>query len=325
MVSAYWLEQRRPHWERMDQILRNTGGAGLRKLNRDELRELSLLYRQLATDLSVLRTDPSAQVYARHLNRLLGLAHNIIYTGGRANPLQIFTFFLREYPQIFRRNFRYVLAAFAIFLFAAVCGTILSFYDPDFSLMVIGPGMMHTIEHHKMWTDSIVSIKPLASSGIMTNNLSVSFMTYSLGVTAGLGTLYMLFFNGLLIGVIGSACWMNGMSLQLWSFVAPHGVLELPAIFIAGGAGLLLAKGMLFPGAYSRRDSFRMAGAESVRLLVGIIPMLIVAGMFEGFVSPTGLAPSFKFVLGTVLFTMLVIYLAMPAGNKTATKAGSAL
>jgi uncharacterized membrane protein SpoIIM required for sporulation len=98
--------------------------------------------------------------------------------------------------------------------------------------------MMETIERREMWTHSIVTIKPVASSGIMTNNLSVAFAMFAMGITAGLGTIWMMVVNGLMIGVIGAATWRAGMALQLWSFVAPHGVLELPAIFIAGGAGL---------------------------------------------------------------------------------------
>jgi uncharacterized membrane protein SpoIIM required for sporulation len=107
--------------------------------------------------------------------------------------------------------------------------------------------MIETIEQRQMWTDSIVTIKPLASSGIMTNNLSVAFSMFALGITGGLGTIWMLAVNGLLLGVIGAATARAGMALQLWSFVAPHGVLELPAIFIAGGAGLEIARGLLFP------------------------------------------------------------------------------
>src|SRR5258708_24565215 len=91
-----------------------------------------------------------------------------------------------------------------------------------------------------MWTHSIVSIKPQASSAIMTNNLSVSFMAFASGITAGIGTLYLLFFNGIMIGVIGTACANYGMSVRLWSFVSPHAMLELPAIFVAGGAGMAL-------------------------------------------------------------------------------------
>src|SRR5258708_24626368 len=110
-----------------------------------------------------------------------------------------------------------------------------------------------------MWTHSIVSIKPQASSAIMTNNLSVSFMAFASGITAGIGTLYLLFFNGIMIGVIGTACANYGMSVPLWSFVSPHGVLELPAIFIAGGAGLRLARPPPFSWGMSRRG-FSAAG-----------------------------------------------------------------
>jgi uncharacterized membrane protein SpoIIM required for sporulation len=124
-----------------------------------------------------------------------------------------------------------------------------------------------------------------------------------------LGTLYMMAFNGLLIGVIGMACWISGMSLDLWSFVAPHGVLELPAIFIAGGAGLRIAQGLLFPGVLARRDSLARAGYEAVQLLLGTIPILIIAGLIEAFVSPTGLPIPLKFSMAAALFVLLNAYL----------------
>ena len=108
------------------------------------------------------------------------------------------------YPRVFRRNLRFVQVALLIFSGAAVLGAALTFQNPDFpNLRILGPGMVHTIEKHEMWTHSIVGIKPLASSAIMTNNMSVGFMTFALGITAGLGNIYMLFFNGLLIGVVG--------------------------------------------------------------------------------------------------------------------------
>ncbi len=119
----------------------------------------------------------------------------------------------------------------------------------------------------------------------------------------------MMAFNGLLIGVIGMACWLSGMSLQLWSFVAPHGVLELPAIFIAGGAGFRIAQGLLFPGVLPRRDSLAQAGIEAVQLLLGTIPILIIAGLIEAFVSPTGLAIPLKFSMAGALFVLLGVYL----------------
>jgi len=270
---------------------------------------MGLLYRQTAADLATVRTDPSAQNYALKLNDLLARAHNIIYSGAPSRPGRIFSFFLLEYPRIFRRNLALVGLSTGLFAFAAVVGVLLTVRDPAFELSILGHHMVETIERREMWTHSILSIKPLASSSIMTNNLSVSFTTFAAGITAGIGTLYMIAFNGLLIGVIGAACAISGMSLGLWSFVAPHGVLELPAIFIAGAAGFRIAQGLLFPGVLPRRLALSQAGGEAIRLLIGVIPMLIIAGVIEGFLSPSGMAVSLKFAFAAALFILLLVYL----------------
>lgn len=309
MISAHWLAKRKPHWVRLEQLLDMSSRRGLRSLHRSELQELGLLYRQIAADLATLREDRGSVNYARYLNQLLARAHNIIYSAQKASPAAILRFFTRIYPAIFRRNLRFVQIAVVIFAAAAVVGAALTYQDPDFKLSILGPQMVRTIEKREMWTHSIVGIKPLASSQIMTNNLSVGFATFALGITAGLGTIYMLLFNGLLIGVIGMACHLSGMSLQLWGFVAPHGVLELPAIFIAGGAGLRIAAGLLFPGYLPRRESLVRAGTDAVKLLLGSIPILIIAGTIEGFVSPTGMATGLKFAMAGALFVLLGFYL----------------
>jgi uncharacterized membrane protein SpoIIM required for sporulation len=155
----------------------------------------------------------------------------------------------------------------------------------------------------------------------MTNNLSVSFMAFAMGITAGLGTIYMMFFNGVLIGTIGAACWQAGLSLGLWSFVAPHGVLELPAIFIAGGAGLLLAKGLLFPGLLPRRDSLAQAAQVAVRLVLGIVPVLVVAGVIEGFISPSHIPPGLKFLLAGAIASLFTLYLTLAGRREVASTA----
>ncbi len=321
MISTRWLERRKQHWDRLERLLDQTRSYGIRGLSRSELRELSLLYRQSAADLSVLREDAASQQFARYLNQLLGRAHNTIYTGRKSSAAGILRFYRDTYPHIFRQTFRFTAAAFALFAGGAVLGMILTAVRPEFMHHVLGPHMVETIEQHKMWTESIVSIKPVASSGIMTNNLSVAFMTFALGITAGLGTVYMLFFNGLMLGVIGTACWLGEMSLPLWSFVAPHGVLELPAIFIAGGAGLMIAKGLLFPGVLTRRDSLVQSGAVAVRLLLGVIPMLVVAGMIEGFLSPSRLSAATKFLFAGVMVALLVSYLLSRPKQATADSA----
>jgi uncharacterized membrane protein SpoIIM required for sporulation len=180
--------------------------------------------------------------------------------------------------------------------------------------LFLGPRMMETIEQRKMWTDSVLSVKPAASSKIMTNNITVSFLAFAYGITGGLGTVFLMLFNGVLMGVVGMACWLNNMSLSLWSFVAPHGVLELPAIFIAGGAGLRIAQGLLFPGVLSRRDSLARAGGEATRLLLGTVPVLVVAGCIEGFVSPSPSIPwQWKFMMAAATAVIFFSYLFFAA------------
>ena len=309
MISTRWLEKRKPHWDKLEKLLDQSAKGGLKSLSRSDLQELSLAYRQIAGDLAAIREDPASVHFARYINQLLVRAHNTIYSGRRASPKALFSFFWDTYPAAFRRNLKHCLLATAIFAVAGLVGAILTYQNPDFKVKLLGPQMVDTIQKREMWTHSIVGIKPLASSAIMTNNMSVGFTTFALGITAGLGTIYMMAFNGLLIGVIGVACWLSGMSLQLWSFVAPHGVLELPAIFIAGGAGLRIAQGLLFPGVLSRKDSLAKAGQEAVQLLLGTIPILIVAGLIEAFVSPTALPVPLKFSMAAALFVLLNVYL----------------
>jgi len=309
MISTRWLEKRKPHWDKLEKLLDQSAKGGLKSLSRSDLQDLSLAYRQIAADLAAIREDPASVHFARYINQLLVRAHNTIYSGRRASPKALFSFFWDTYPAAFRRNLKHCLLATLIFAVAGFVGAILTYQNPDFKVKLLGPQMVDTIQKREMWTHSIVGIKPLASSAIMTNNMSVGFTTFALGITAGLGTIYMMAFNGLLIGVIGMACWLSGMSLQLWSFVAPHGVLELPAIFIAGGAGLRVAQGLLFPGVLSRKDSLAKAGQEAVQLVLGTIPILIIAGLIEAFVSPTGLPAPLKFSMAAALFVLLNVYL----------------
>jgi len=314
VISTRWLDKRKPHWDRLESLLDTTARSGLGSLTRMELQELGLLYRQAAADLAVIREDPTAPHFARYLNQLLARAHNTIYAGQRGSALAIVAFLTRGYPAVFRRNLAYCLAALAIFAAAGLVGVVLTLSDPDFKVNILGPQLVETIQRRQMWTHSIVAVKPQASSAIMVNNMSVAFMSFAMGISAGLGTIYMMALNGLLIGVIGTACWQAGMSGALWSFVAPHGVLELPAIFIAGGAGLRLARGLVFPGTLPRKDSVTVAGSEAVRLVVGTVPMLVTAGIIEAFVSPTGLSSSLKYSLAAALLVLLTSYLlATPA------------
>jgi uncharacterized membrane protein SpoIIM required for sporulation len=150
----------------------------------------------------------------------------------------------------------------------------------------------------------------------MTNNITVCFITFAGGITVGLWTIWSLFFNGVMLGVVAVVCAQHHMALSIWSFIAAHGALELPAIFLSGAAGLRIASGILFPGILRRRDSIALGGSEGVQLIAGTIPMLIVAGTLEAFLSPTHAPIALKFAVGALLFTGLCFWLG-EGGRRT--------
>lgn len=309
MISNRWIEVRQVYWERLSNLLGRTDKRGLRALSREELRDLAFLYRQVAGDLSAIRQDGSAAMLEYRLNLLLARAHAILYVGEQRSWRTVWHFLRWEYPRLFRRLLPFILVSLILFVGGALLGVVLALSQPGFVHALLGPKMMSTIQQHRMWTQSVTSMSPQASSGIMTNNLTVTFFAFAAGLTGGIGTLYLLGWNGILMGVIATVCHQHQMSLKLWSFVAPHGALELPAIIISGGAGLRLAWGLLFPGSYRRGYSLTQAGAESARLVAGVIPMLIVAGTLEGFFSPSAAPVALKFVASTVLFSLLCAWL----------------
>ena len=312
ILSNQWILKRRPYWDRLAALLAQSDSGGLGQLSRAELQEAALLYRQVASDLSVLRQDVTARTYAHHVNQLLARAHHIIYSGRKTNLLTVFRFLRDEYPAIFQSQIGYVLASVLMTVACGLLGAAITSARPEFMRHYLGPDMIATMERHEMWTKSVVGVAPQASSWLMTHNLTVSFMTFASGISFGLGTLYFLYINGMLLGVIGMACHQYGMSLSLWSFVAPHGSLELPAILIAGAAGLRLGHSMLFPGALRWKDSVAKGGMEASRLVSGIIPLLIIAGTLEGFFSPSNAPIWLKFTVGGMLFTCLLLWLFRP-------------
>jgi len=310
MISTRWLAKRKPHWQRLEQLVDRSGRRGVVSLDHGELQELGLLYRQTSSDLATVREDITSHPFASYLNQLLARAHNLIYMGRRTDWGGMVRFYVHTYPRIFRETFSLVLLAALVFAAGGIAGAVVTLRDPGFAHRILGPQMIETIEKREMWTHSILAVKPMASSQIMTNNIAVGFAMFAGGITAGLGTLALLISNGLLMGVLAVATARAGMALQLWDFVAAHGALELPAIFIAAGAGLNIARGLLFPGMLPRGESLRLAGNHGAKLLLGTIPMLVVAGVIEAFVSPVKIPGALKFLLSVVLFTALVLYLS---------------
>lgn len=223
MISNLWIGKRKFYWDRMAVLIDKTDSGGVKSLSREELREMAMLYRQIASDLSAVRQDRTAQTLESNLNLLLARAHNIVYSARKGSLGSVVRFLRDDYPILFRRLFPFTLVSLTVFLGGCLIGVLVSLVRPAFVNALLGPAMVQTIQRHQMWTHSVSSMAPQASSAILTNNLSVIFVAFAAGITAGLGTLFIIGWNGVLIGVIGTACHLGKMSLLLWSFVAPHG------------------------------------------------------------------------------------------------------
>jgi uncharacterized membrane protein SpoIIM required for sporulation len=315
-----WVAKRRPIWQELEDLLRKIDRSGLSALNREQLQALGRLYRSASSDLSRARALNLGTDILSYLNNLAVKAHNQVYQSKKNRWLDFFNFLYATFPALVRRYIGYIGLSFAICVLPGIACYDFTHRDVNFAHMEIMTGrplvsdeMWDMIEHKKMWTDQLQDASPTFSSLIAANNIRVCIMSFALGITAGLGTVIILFFNGMSIGTIFGICQHYGLLQNILLFVVGHGSLELPAIFISGGAGLLLGKAILFPGQYSRADSLRLLARPALGLFAGCIPLLLLAGCIEGFISPrTDLAGETKVLVGVAAFVALLIYLFMP-------------
>ncbi|MBW4619197.1 MAG: stage II sporulation protein M [Cyanosarcina radialis HA8281-LM2] len=306
-----WIARREPNWKRLDTLLDRVETKGLKSLTALEIKELASLYRSVSADLARARTNQVSNTLVQNLQILTSRSYNQIYQGSRRQEWQALLEFYRwGFPAVVQQTWRYTAAATALFLLGCLVAWWYTWQDPVFLSLLVPERLISQVrDRHELWMGSIVGIEPLASTAIMTNNLQVSFAAVAGGITAGAITAFMMVYNGLHIGAIATLVGQNNLAYPFWAFVFPHGSLELPAIFFAGGAGFLLARAILFPGKYRRADALKFYGDRAVKLVFGIVPMLIIAGAIEGFFSPSPLVPEiFKYIVGVGLFTLLSIY-----------------
>ncbi len=306
-----WIARRELFWKRQDALLRQVEKKGIKSLRSDDIRELASLYRSVAADLARARTQKAGNIIIHNLQVLTTRGYNQIYQGSRRQEWQALVDFYRwGLPGVVQQNAGYIALATSLFLLGAIVAWWYAWQDPTFMSLIVPENLIRKVrDEHQLWMGSIVGVEPLASSSIMMNNLSVSFGAVAGGITAGIYTVFLLVFNGLSIGAVATLVGQNNLAYPFWAFVFPHGSLELPAIFFAGGAGLLIARAILFPGKYRRIDALKLYGERAVHLVFAIVPMLIIAGTIEGFFSPSPLVPEpLKYLVGIALFAFLVMY-----------------
>ncbi len=293
--------------------------GGLRRFSEPEVRDFVAEYRAIAADLARLRTAAAGRDMDEmlYVGRLVAGAHNLLYRSRRLPLRGAAHFLLHDVPREIRRSAVAIgIAAALLFGPAAIAATALvrrpalaSELLPEAMIRRASDGVRRA-RSGEGYIDDPQLFRPVMASGIVANNIQVSFVAFAGGVTAGLLTVLVLVGNGISLGSVVGLYVSKGVGGLLLAFVAPHGVLELFAICVAGGAGLLLAAGLLLPGERTRRRALVENARRAVQLLAATTMLLVVAGLLEGFVSPIEWWPlEGKLGVSGVTLVALVVYL----------------
>jgi uncharacterized membrane protein SpoIIM required for sporulation len=314
MQPDEFYQSHKADWETLthllDRIQRNP-----RSLSHAEIQQLGHLYRDASSDLAVAQRDFSGHRVAQYLNSLVARAHAAVY---RSEPLafhRLWAAITAGYPRLYRECWVYIALAAALFILPAVASALAVARQPEAAQWLL-PAQVHnlipTIEQEELWTDIPVRERPYASTFIMQNNIQVAFLAFGSGILAGLPTGWVMLLNGLILGGLTGLTSHYGIGFDLWTFVIGHGMIELSVIFIAGGAGLMLGWAVIHPGLLSRQDALTGAAGRAVRLVGGCIPLLVIAGLIEGFISPAeNILPAAKWAIGIGSGLLLYSYLLL--------------
>lgn len=317
-----WIGRREKSWQQLEQLLRQAEKKGIRSLTSEQIRHLASLYRSVSADLARARSQDVGQAITQNLQGLASRGYSQIYQGSRQQEWRsLLAFYRYGFPAVVQQTWPYIALATGIFVLGGIIGWWYAWNDPSFMTLVLGAEFVEQVkETQELWTVSILGVEPVASSAIMINNIGVALWAMIGGIAMFIPqiplltppttfTIYLLGFNGIMIGSVGALVAQANLAYDLWAFVFPHGALELPAIFLAGGAGLLLGRAILLPGPYRRIDGLKIYGLQAAQLLYGIIPLLVIAGLIEGFFSPQPWIPNpVKYLVGASLFVLLVRY-----------------
>lgn len=306
-----------PRWHSFAKLLERSQKDGLQRLTETELLAFTAGYRELTTDLARLRTatgvGDSSPVFA--LSRLVSAAHNVLYRRRSEPVTRAWRYLIDDVPREMRRSARPIALAALLLAFPGVVAFIAIEQEPGRALHVLPAEMIdraeHGVERARLgagYVDVSEDFRPVLSSIVIANNVQVSFAAFAFGITAGLGTALVLVTNGIAIGATLGLYASKGILGTIVAFVAPHGVLELSAIAVAGGAGMLIASAILIPGNRTRRQALVLQGRRAIRLIAATTVMLLAAGAIEGLFSPTGWPLEAKLFVSAVTIVPMVLW-----------------
>lgn len=314
MNEAVFVKRSKPDWLRLETYAARLDGRGNR-LSGAELFSFVSLYRKVTGDLARARTLKMRPDLVDYLNQLVGRVHFRVYATQPYSFRKAVDFYRQTFPATVRRLRRHVLAAVLLLLVPAVASYVAVTENPHLATAFAPPGYVEQIERAFGESfgkeDRSSGMGAMATSFYITNNVKVSFLAFASGVFLGLGSLFILVYNGMILGGVGAVIQQYGLSYNFWSFVSSHGGIELGAIVLAGAAGLRIGLSFVNPGMLTRRAAL-VAGAKDAGLIMfGVITLLVIAAMLEAFVSPSTLPNPVKLTIGAVNLSALLAYLTL--------------
>jgi uncharacterized membrane protein SpoIIM required for sporulation len=286
-------------WAELEDLVREAGGKPER-LGPERVRRIGRLYRATAADLAVARRRfPGDPVVAR-LERLTVAARQAVYAE-RQRRLSPTRFFGTDYWRRVHERPRLLLLAAVLLIVPGVLGGLWAAEDPGAAIGLVPEDFLPTVESPGGDRGLSGEEKGAFSSAVLTNNIQVSFLALAAGIALGLGTVFVLLYNGLILGVVFGLTIENGQGAPLVEQVASHGILELSCIVVAAAAGLRLGDSIVRPGRRKRTDALVDEARGAVEIVLGTAPWLVLAGFVEGFVSPEGIGVAAALAVGAAI------------------------
>ncbi|HEY3220143.1 MAG TPA: stage II sporulation protein M [Gemmatimonadales bacterium] len=311
-----FVEKKRQGWETFRATALRMERSGIGALAAGEIPAFAAQYREVAADLARARTyqvDPRVIAY---LERVVTAGHNALYRARGKDRTPLSHYILRDFPAAVVQSWRYVVLAFLLFSVPAGIGYVMIRERPELGEELM-PTMVARAEaaaenqaEGRGYAETGKEERPQVAAWIITNNITVSFGTFVGGLTGGLLTTWLLFTNGMMLGLV-LGLFRNYQAMNyLLTFVLGHGVLELTAIFISAGAGFRLAKAMIAPGDRTRRDALVVEGRIAARMIGAVVTLLVIAGTIEGLLSASAAPAIWKYGVSAATAVLLVLYLA---------------
>jgi uncharacterized membrane protein SpoIIM required for sporulation len=313
-MAENFIERRKASWKRLEELnAQARSKRGLRLLARHEVRELGRSYRRTATDLAIARVESRDRRLVSYLNNLVIQSHGMIYRSESKGVRAIRDFYWHEFPAIFRRTGKYTLAVFLMFLAMALCSFVATWRNDDFADFAHAGGVVHEIKAGNKWWERLNREAPVGAAQLITNNIGVGIVVFATSIFPIAGTVKTLMPTALQFGAINALVIKYGWARTLWEFVAGHAVLEFTAIFVAGGAGLMIGLSLLFPGERTRREALVENAVTAVQLMAGCFPLFVLAGFIEAFISPLPIHYGYRFGVSAATAVALTAYLLKPS------------